>query len=156
MPCVILCIQENRLLRKGCQGFLASVVDLQSGELEIGDITIVREFSDVFPDDLLELPPDHEIEFSIDLLPGTAPISKAPYRMAPTELKELKEQLVELLNKGFICPSASPWGTPILFVQKKDGFMRLCINYCELNRVTIKNKYPLPRIDDLFDQLQGA
>ena len=108
MPRVISCIQANCLLRKGCQGFLASVVELQSGESEIGDIPIVREFSDVFPDDLPGLPPDREIEFSIDLLPGTAPISKAPYRMAPSELKELKEQLVELLDKGFIRPSASP------------------------------------------------
>ena len=91
MPHVISCIQENRLLRKGCQGFLASVMDLQSRELEIGDIPIVREFSDVFPDDLPGLSPDHEIEFPIDLFPGTAPISLAPYRMAPTELKELKE-----------------------------------------------------------------
>ena len=89
-------------------------MDLQSGELEIGDISIVREFSDVFLDDLLRLPPNHEIEFSIDLLPGTAPISTALYRIVPTELKELKEQLVELLDKGFICPSASPWGAPIL------------------------------------------
>ena len=102
------------------------------------------------------MPPDREIEFSIDLLPGTAPISKAPYRMAPTELKELKEQLVELLDKRFIHPSASPWGALVLFVKKKDGSMRLCINYHELNRVTIKNKYPLPHIDDLFNQLQGA
>ena len=156
MPRVISCIQANCLLRKGCQGFLASVMELQSGELEIGDIPIVREFSDVFPDDLPGLPPDHEIEFSIDLLLGTAPISKAPYRMAPTELKELKEQLVELLDKGFIHPCASPWGALVLFVKKKDGSMRLCIDYRELNRVIIKNKYPLPRIDDLFDQLQGA
>ena len=156
MPCVISCIQENYLLRKGCQGFLASVVDLQNKELEIGDIPIVREFSDVFPNDLPRLPPDCEIEFSIDLLLGTTPISKAPYRMAPTELKELKEQLVELLDKGFIRPSASPWGAPVLFVKKKDGSMGLCIDYRELNRVTIKNKYPLPCIDDLFDQLQGA
>ena len=156
MPRVISCIQAKRLLRKGCQGFLASVVDLQSGELEIGDIPIVREFSDVFPDDLPGLPLNREIEFSIDLLPGTAPISKAPYRMAPSELKELKEQLVELLDKGFIRPSASPWGAPVLFVKKKDGSMRLCIDYRELNRVTIKNKYPLPRIDDLFIHLQGA
>uniref|UniRef100_A0A7N2LFY1 RNA-directed DNA polymerase n=1 Tax=Quercus lobata TaxID=97700 RepID=A0A7N2LFY1_QUELO len=156
MPRAISCIQANHLLRKGCQGFLASVVDLQSGELEIGDIPIVREFSDVFLDDLPGLPPDREIEFSIDLLPRTTPISKAPYRMAPIELKELKEQLVELLDKGFICPSASPWGAPVLFFKKKDGSLRLCIDYRDLNRVTIKNKYPLPRIDDLFDQLQGA
>ena len=97
------------------------------------------------------MPPNREIEFSIDLLPGAAPISRAPYRMAPTELKELKEQLVELLDKGFIRPSASPWGAPVLFVKKKDGSLRLCIDYRELNRVTIKNKYHLPYIDDLFD-----
>jgi hypothetical protein len=129
---------------------------LQKKELEIKDIPIVREFLDVFPEDLPGLPPDCEVEFSIDLVSGTAPISKAPYRMAPAELKELKGQLEEFLDKGFIRPSASPWGAPVLFVKKKDGSMRLCIDYRELNRVTIKNKYPLPRIDDLFDQLQGA
>ena len=102
------------------------------------------------------MPLDHEIEFSIDLPPCTALISKAPYRMALIELKELKEQLVELLDKGFICPSASPWGAPILFVKINDGSMRLCIDYHELNRVTIKNECPLPCFDDLFDQLQGA
>jgi hypothetical protein len=128
---------------------------LQKKELEIKDIPIVREFPDVFPEDLPGLPPDCEVEFSIDLVSGTAPISKAPYRMAPAELKELKGQLEEFLDKGFIRPSASPWGAPVLFVKKKDGSMRLCIDYRELNRVTIKNKYPLPRIDDLFDQLQG-
>jgi hypothetical protein len=102
------------------------------------------------------LPPDREIEFSIDLLLGSSLISKALYRMAPVELKELKEQLQELLDKGFIRPSVSPWGAPVLFVKKKDGSMRLCIDYREINRVTVWNKYPLPRIDDLFDQLQGA
>ena len=90
------------------------------------------------------------------MLPIISPISKAPYHMAPTELKELKEQLQELLDKGFIRPSASPWGAPVLFVKKKDRIMGLCIDYRELNRVTVRNKYPLPRIDDLFDQLQGA
>ncbi|XP_057250746.1 uncharacterized protein LOC104908979 [Beta vulgaris subsp. vulgaris] len=97
-----------------------------------------------------------EIDFSIDLVPGSAPISKAPYRMAPAELQELKKQLDELLEKGYIRPSVSPWGAPVLFVKKKDGSMRLCIDYRELNKITIKNKYPLPRIDDLFDQLRGA
>jgi hypothetical protein len=111
---------------------------------------------DVFPEELLGIPPDREIEFTIDLLPNTAPISKAPYRMAPLELKELKDQLQELLDKGFIRPSVSPWGALVLFVKKKDGSMRLCIDYRELNKVTIKNRYPLPRIDDLFDQLQGS
>jgi hypothetical protein len=156
LPHMISALRANRLLRKGCRGFLASIVDLQKKELEIEDIPIVREFPDIFPEDLPGLPPDREVEFSIDLVPGTAPISKAPYRMALAELKELKGQLEELLDKGFIRPSASPWGAPVLFVKKKDGSMRLCIDYRELNRVTIKNKYPLPRIDDLFDQLQGA
>ncbi|GJR96413.1 putative nucleotidyltransferase, ribonuclease H [Tanacetum coccineum] len=96
------------------------------------------------------------IEFGIELIPGAEPISKAPYRMAPVELKELKEQLQEMLENGFIRPSVSPWGAPVLFVKKKDGSMRLCIDYRELNRITIRNRYPLPRIDDLFDQLQGA
>ncbi|TYK29809.1 ty3-gypsy retrotransposon protein [Cucumis melo var. makuwa] len=102
------------------------------------------------------LPPSREIDFAIELQPGTAPISRAPYRMAPAELKELKVQLQELLDKGFIRPNVSPWGAPVLFVKKKDGSMRLCIDYRELNKVTVKNRYPLPRIDDLFDQLQGA
>ncbi|GJT53239.1 putative nucleotidyltransferase, ribonuclease H [Tanacetum coccineum] len=97
-----------------------------------------------------------EIEFGIELIPGAEPISKAPYRMAPVELKELKEQLQEMLENGFIRPSVSPWGAPVLFVKKKDGSMRLCIDYRELNHITIRNRYPLPRIDDLFDQLQGA
>ncbi|MCQ7691370.1 reverse transcriptase family protein, partial [Salmonella enterica] len=111
---------------------------------------------DVFPEDLLVLSPNRQIEFTIDLLLGTAPISKPLYRMAPIELEELKKQIQELLDKGFIRPSVSPWGAPVLFVKKKDGSMRLCIDYRQLNQVTIKNKYPLPRIDDLFDQLQGT
>ena len=102
------------------------------------------------------MPPDREIEFCIDVVPGTAPISLPPYRMAPAELKELKEQLQDLLDKGFVRPSTSPWGAPVLFVKKKDGSLRLCIDYKQLNKVTVRNKYPLPRIDDLFDQLQGA
>ena len=96
---------------------------------------------------------DREMEFTVDVIPGTQPKSKAPYKIALTELKELKVQLQELLDKKFIRPSTSPWGTPVLFVKKKDGSLRLCIDYRELNKVTMKNKYPLPRIDDLFDQL---
>ena len=124
--------------------------------MKLDDIPVVKEFPDVFPKDLPGIPIDREIEFSIDLLPRTSPILKAPYLIAPTELKELKEQLQELLDKGFIRPSASSWSAPVLFVKKKDGTMKLCINYRELNRVTVRNKYPLPYIDDLFDQLQGA
>ena len=113
-------------------------------------------FPDVFPSILPSVPPDRDIDFSIDLEPGTKPISIPPYHMAPAELKELKDQLQDLLSKGFIRPSVSPWGAPVLFVKKKDGTMRMCIDYRQLNKVTVKNKYPLPRIDDLFDQLQGA
>ena len=110
----------------------------------------------MFPADLPCMPPDRDIDFCIDLEPDTRPISIPPYRMAPAELRDLKPQLKELLGKGFIRPSASPWGAPILFVKKKDGSFRMCIDYRQLNKVTVKNKYPLPRIDDLFDQLQGA
>ena len=116
-------------------------------------VPMVCKFPDVFLEELSGLPPNREIEFCIDVVPGTDPISMPPYRMAPAELKELNEQLKELLDKGFIRPSTSPWGAPVLFVKKKDGSLRLCINYRQLNKVTIKNKYPLPKIDDLFDQL---
>jgi hypothetical protein len=119
-------------------------------------ISVVEEFMDVFPEELPGMPPEREVEFYIDLIPDTAPIAKRPYCMAPTELAELKLQIAELQQKGYIRPSSSPWGAPVLFVTKKDGSMRMCIDYRSLNEVTIKNKYPLPRIDDLFDQLQGA
>ncbi|XP_075091854.1 uncharacterized protein LOC142172004 [Nicotiana tabacum] len=120
------------------------------------DISTVCDFPAVFPDDIPGLPPERDIEFPIELIPGTTPISIAPYRMAPAELKELKAQLQKLLEKGFIRPSILPWGALVLFVKKKDGTLRLCIDYRQLNKVTIKNKYPLPRIDDLFDQLKGV
>jgi hypothetical protein len=120
------------------------------------DISTPSEFSDVFPEELSGMPPDHEIEFVIQLAPGTAPIFKFPYRMSANQLVELKEQLQDLLDKEYIRPSASPWGAPIIFVPKKDGTQRMCVDYRSLNEVTIKNKYPLPRIDDLFDQLKGA
>ncbi|TYK11055.1 reverse transcriptase [Cucumis melo var. makuwa] len=110
----------------------------------------------VFRDDLSSLPLDRDIEFTIELLPGKAPISQAPYKMAPSKLKELKMQLQELVDKGYIKPSVSPWRASVLFVKKKDGTLRLCIDYRQLNKVAIRNKYPLPRIDDLFDQLRGA
>ena len=131
-------------------------VIINTKDKELQDIPVVSEYPDVFPEELPGLPPDREVEFRIHLIPSTAPIAKAPYRLAPTEMLELKKQLDELLSKGFIQPSSSPWGAPVLFVKKKDGSMRMCIDYRELNKVTIKNRYPLPRIDDLFDQLQGA
>ncbi|GKD78659.1 putative reverse transcriptase domain-containing protein [Tanacetum coccineum] len=114
------------------------------------------DFPEVFPEDLPSLPPARPVEFQIDLIPGAAPVARAPYRLAPSEMKELSEQLQELSDKGFIRPSSSPWGAPILFVKKKDGSFRMCIDYRELNKLTLKNRYPLPRIDDLFDQLQGS
>jgi hypothetical protein len=124
--------------------------------IKLEDIPIVCEYPDVFPDDLPGMPPDRDIEFIIELQPGTAPISKRSYRMPPNELAELKIQLQDLLDKGFIRPSTSPWGCPALFVKKKDNSLRLCVDYRPLNAVTIKNKYTLPRIDILFDQLAGA
>jgi hypothetical protein len=120
------------------------------------DVRTVSEFLDVFPEELPSMPLDREIEFVIELVPSTAPIFKRPYRMAANQLVELKEQLQELLDKGYICPSASPWGAPVIFVPKKDGTQRMCVDYRSLNEVTINNKYPLPRIADLFDQLKGA
>ena len=144
------------LLQKGCKGYLAHVVDTRSSEVRLEDVPVVRDFLDVFLDDLPGLPPEREIDFPIDLVPSTAPISFPPYRMALAELKELKVQLQELVDGGFIRPSLSPWGAPVLFVKKKDGTWRLCVDYRQLNKITIRNKYPLPRIDDLFDQLQDA
>ena len=125
-------------------------------EVRIEDIPVVREFQDVFPAELPGMPPDREIEFTIDLIPGTSPIAQQPYRMGPKELVELKEQLDEFEEQGFIRESVSPWGTPVIFVDKRDGGRRMCGYYRNLNNVTIKNKYPLPRIQNLFDQVKGA
>jgi hypothetical protein len=119
-------------------------------------VPVVNEFLDVFPKELPGIPPDRDIEFLIELKPGTTPIYKTPYRMATPELAELKEHIKKLLEKGFIRPSSSPWGAPVIFVLKKDGTQRLCMDYHALNEVTVKNMYPLPRIDDLFNQLHGA
>ncbi|KAH0643735.1 hypothetical protein KY290_035193 [Solanum tuberosum] len=130
--------------------------DTDKEPMTLQSIPIVNEFPMVFPDDLPGIPPEREIDFSIDLLPDTQPILIPSYRMAHAELRELKEQLKDLLDKGFIRQSTSPWGAPVLFVRKKDGSLRMYIDYRQLNKVTIKNKYPLPQIDDLFDQLQGA
>ncbi|GKC96908.1 putative reverse transcriptase domain-containing protein [Tanacetum coccineum] len=118
-------------------------------------IRVVRGFPEVFPKDLIGLPLVRQVEFQIGLIPGEAPVARAPYRLAPLEMQELSDQLQELADRGFIRPSTSPWGAPVLFVKKKDGSFRMCIDYRELNKLTVKNRYPLPRIDDLFDQLQG-
>ena len=150
-PSLINAMTASKMLRKGCQGYLAFVVDRRQEGTRLEDIPIVKEF----PNDISGLPPDREVEFTIDLIPGTEPISIPPYRMSPIELRELKAQLEKLLSKGFIRPSISPWEALIIFVKKKDGSLRLCIDYRKLNRVTIRNQYPLPRIDELFDQLQG-
>ncbi|KAI3821403.1 hypothetical protein L1987_08970 [Smallanthus sonchifolius] len=151
----ISCMKARRYLRKRYYAFLAHVVE-KSEEKKLQDIPIIRDFPKVFPDDLHGLPPTRQVEFRIDLLPGANPIAKSPYRLAPSEMQELSSQLQELLDKGFIRSSFSPWGAPVLFVKKKDGSFRMYIDYRELNKLTIKNRYPLPRIDDLFDQLQGA
>jgi hypothetical protein len=122
----------------------------------IETIRIVSEFPNVFPEELLGMPPERKVEFFIELIPGTAPISKRAYRVSEPELVELKKQIDELLEEGYIRPSTSPWAALVLFVEKKDGTKRMCIDYRVLNEVTVKNKYPLPRIEDLFDQLRGA
>nr|GEV92050.1 putative reverse transcriptase domain-containing protein [Tanacetum cinerariifolium] len=128
----------------------------KSKRKRLEDLLVVQEFTKVFLEDLPGIPPTRQVEFQIDLVPGAAPVARAPYRLAPSKMKELAEQLQELTNKGFIRPSSSPWGAPVLFVKKKDGSFRMCIDYRELNKLTVKNRYPLPRIDDLIDQLQGS
>ncbi|GKB26750.1 hypothetical protein Tco_0866151 [Tanacetum coccineum] len=129
---------------------------MKVNEPKLEDIPVVLEFPGMFLEDLSRLPPSREVEFRIDLIPGAMHVAKSPYRLAPTELQELSNQLKELQDKGFIRPSSSLWGAPVLFAKKKDGSFRMCIDYRELNKLTIKNCYPLPRIDDMFDQLQGS
>ncbi|KAK7264749.1 hypothetical protein RJT34_32359 [Clitoria ternatea] len=148
--------QVSASLKGGAQGFMLLLSTKGEQESKIKNLPVVCEFPDVFPEDIPGLPPERDVEFSIDLVPGVGPISIAPYRMSPLELAELKKQLEEMIEKQFIRPSVSPWGAPVLLVKKKDGSMRLCVDYRQLNKVTIKNRYPLPRIDDLMDQLRGA
>ena len=149
-------IKARNMISKGYLYHLVRVKDSSLETPSLESVLVVCEFLEVFPKDLPGVPSEREIDFGIDLLQDTQPISIPQYRMAPAELKELKEKLKNLLDKGFIRPSISPWGAPVLFVKKKDGFLRMCIDYRQLNKVTIKNKYPIPRTDDLFDQLQGA
>ena len=141
---IMTAMKVSKMLWKLYQGYLVYAIEVRDSCSRLKDIPVVREFSDVFPDDLPGIPPDREIDFQIKLTLGTKPISKAPYRMAPLELKELKVQMEELVSKGFVRPSTSPWGALVLFVKKKDGSLRLCIDYRELNKVTIQNQYSLP------------
>ncbi|GKB40841.1 putative reverse transcriptase domain-containing protein, partial [Tanacetum coccineum] len=150
----------RKYLLKGCHVFLTRITEKKtkdkSEEKRPEDVLVVQDFLEVFPEDLLGVPPTRQVEFQIDLVPGAAPVARVPYRLAPSEMKELSDQLQELSNKGFIRPSSSPWGAPVLFVKKKNGSFWMCIDYKELNKLTMKNHYPLLRINDLFNQLQGS
>ncbi|GJX66308.1 putative reverse transcriptase domain-containing protein [Tanacetum coccineum] len=157
---IISCEKAQKYMEKGCQLFLGQVTMKENqdkpDEKRLEDVPTVRDFPVVFPEDLPGLPPTRHVNFQIDLVPGAAPVARAPYRLAPSEMEELSTQLQKNFDKGFIRPSSLPWGAPVLFVKKKDGSFRMCIDYRELNKLTVKNRYPLPRIEDLFDQLQGS
>ncbi|GJS63765.1 putative reverse transcriptase domain-containing protein [Tanacetum coccineum] len=155
---IISCTKTHKYIKKGCLIFLAQITKKEtedkSEEKRLEDVPIVRDFPKVFQKDFPGLPPTRQVEFQIDLVPGAAPVARASYSLAPSELQGLSTQLQELSDKGFIRPSSSPWGAPVLFVKKKDGSFWMCIDYRKLNKLTVKNRYPLSRIDDLFDQVQ--
>nr|GEV52716.1 putative reverse transcriptase domain-containing protein [Tanacetum cinerariifolium] len=153
---VISCIKARKYIERGSQLFIAKVMEKEPAKKLLQDVPVICNFPEVFLNDLPGLPPPRQVEFKIELIPGAAPVTCAPYRLASSELKELSDQLKELSEKGFIRLSSSPWGAPVLFVKKKDGSFHMCIDYRELNKLTVKNRYPLLRIDDLFDQLQGS
>ncbi|CAH1423569.1 unnamed protein product [Lactuca virosa] len=149
--------RARRYLQKGCSRIVAYVLDTREEKKRtIDDVPIVRDYAYVFPEDMPGVPLERQVEFCIDLVPGAAPIAKTLYRLAPPEMQKLSTQLQEMLDMGFIRLSCSPWGAQIMFVKKKDGSHRMCIDYRELNKLTVKNRYLLPRIGNLFDQLQGA
>nr|GEW40290.1 putative reverse transcriptase domain-containing protein [Tanacetum cinerariifolium] len=157
---IISCMKTQKYIEKGCQVYLAQVTSKKtkdkSEEERLKDVPIVRKFPKVFSEDFPGLPPTQQVEFQIDLVLGVAPVARASYRLAPAEMQELSTQWQELSDKGFIRPISSPWGALVLFVKKKDGSLQMCIDYRELNKLIVKNQYPLLRIDDLFDQLQGS
>ncbi|GKA89095.1 putative reverse transcriptase domain-containing protein [Tanacetum coccineum] len=157
---IISYTKTHEYMLKGCPVFSANVTTKEmkdkSEKKRLEDVSIVQDFPNVFPEDFSSLPLTRQVEFQIDLIPGVALVAWAPYRLAPSEMKELSEQLKEQFDKGFIRPTSSHWGAPVLFVKKKDGSFRMCIDYRELNKLIVKNRYPLSRIDDLFDQLQGS
>ncbi|GKE99448.1 putative reverse transcriptase domain-containing protein, partial [Tanacetum coccineum] len=154
---VIVCGEKvaHKYVERGCHLFLAYVMEKESKEKQLKDVPVICDFPEVFLVELPGLPPSRQVVFQIYLVSGAAPVARSPYRLAPSEMRELSIQLQELLKKGFIHPSSSPWGAPVLFVKKKDGSFRMCIDYHELNKLTVKNRYPLLRIGNLFDQLQG-
>ncbi|GJV45857.1 putative reverse transcriptase domain-containing protein [Tanacetum coccineum] len=160
---MIICNEKVIRIRYGDEVLIIRGDDYDNGkcpedkseEKRLEDMPIVREFLEVFPEYLPGLPLARQVEFQIDLVSGAAPIARASYRLAPAKMQELSTQLQELYDRGFIRPSSLPWGAPVLFVKKKDGSFWMCIDYSKLNKLTVKNQYPLLRIDDLFDQLQG-
>ena len=148
-------------MRKNHEIFLVNVNEIDDEKkdgvrVKEKEKLFLDEFKDVFPDEMTELPPAREVDHAIDLVADAAPIAKAPYRHSLAQNVELENQLNDLLQKGYIRPSKSPWGAPVLFVKKKDGSLRLCVDYRGLNKLTVKNKFPLPRVDDIFDHLHGA
>jgi hypothetical protein len=143
-------------MRKGCKLYAILVLNEKGVAEGLERLPVVKEFVYVFPEELPGMPPERELEFTIDLKPGTEPIARTPYRMSTPALQELKMKLKELLDLGLIHPSVSSWGAPVIFIRKKDGSSRLCIDYHQLNKAMIKNQYPLPRIDDIFYQMKGA
>jgi hypothetical protein len=152
----ISALQLKKCYRKGCQIIVAHLVVKPRDKVpNLEDYAVLEDFEDMFKE-VPRLPPRRDIDFSINLMLGAEPVSKTPYRMSTLKLKELQMQLEELLKKGYKRPSVSPWGALVLFVRTKDGTLRLCIDFRKLNKVTVKNKYPLSRIDDLFDQLKDA
>jgi hypothetical protein len=148
-------LQLRKSMRKGCKLYAVLALNEKGVAEGLEHLPVVKEFVDVFLEELPGMPPERELEFTIDLKPGTELIARTPYRMSTPELQELKMQLKELLDLGLIHPSVSLWGAPVILIRKKDGSWRLCIDYRQLNKATIKNQYPLPRIDDLFDQMKG-